>query len=200
MHLDTLPGFFGKLPGEGDFVSRQLPPSFTQAWDGWLQAGLAAARRQFGARWAGLWLTAPVWRFRLHAGVAGPQAWLGLWFPSVDRVGRCFPLTVAVALPAVQADAHPLESAGTLLDALEDAALQALDPCENAATLAQRLQAVVHRQGPWPVQRPCVVPARGGDAAHFATAGGEGFGAMQRGFDALPPAAAFAGFLLPEAA
>ena len=29
-------GFYGKLPSEGDFVTRRLPWEFTSAWDDWL--------------------------------------------------------------------------------------------------------------------------------------------------------------------
>ena len=36
-------------------------------------------------------------------GVCGPEGLTGLLVPSFDRVGRRFPLTVAVALPTVTA-------------------------------------------------------------------------------------------------
>ncbi|HEX7639444.1 MAG TPA: type VI secretion system-associated protein TagF, partial [Burkholderiaceae bacterium] len=93
-------GFYGKLPGEGDFVSRRLPWEFTSAWDDWMQQGLVASRHALGGRWLELYLSAPVWRFQIAAGVCGPLAWRGLFFPSVDRVGRYFPLTLACADPA----------------------------------------------------------------------------------------------------
>ena len=31
-----VPGWFGKLPGLGDFASRRLPDTFVAAWDRWL--------------------------------------------------------------------------------------------------------------------------------------------------------------------
>ena len=133
-------GFFGKLPSQGDFVSRRLPWDFTEAWDAWLQAGLAQARERLGAQWLPAYLNAPVWRFALAPGLAGPSAWAGLWFPSVDRVGRHFPMTVAAALPAGQ----PLPSLADADEqwlALEDAALAALDP----ATTLDRFDALLQQ-------------------------------------------------------
>ena len=93
-------GFFGKLPCQGDFVSRRLPWEFTELWDAWMQSGLRAAREQLGERWLEVYLSAPVWRFRLAPGLAGAQGWVGLWFPSVDRVGRHFTFTVAAPVSA----------------------------------------------------------------------------------------------------
>ena len=42
-------GFYGKLPSEGDFVTRRLPWEFTSAWDAWLQQGVHASRAALGA-------------------------------------------------------------------------------------------------------------------------------------------------------
>ena len=33
-------GFYGKIPSQGDFVTRRLPWEFTSAWDDWLQQGV----------------------------------------------------------------------------------------------------------------------------------------------------------------
>jgi type VI secretion system protein ImpM len=119
------PGFFGKLPWLGDFVSRRLPHSFIEPWDGWLQAGMAATREALGEAWLARFLTAPIWRFLLPAGCAGP-AMAGVLMPSVDRVGRYFPLTLAVPLPADPPAEAPL-TAATWFDGLEAVALAALD-------------------------------------------------------------------------
>ena len=32
----TLPGFYGKMPATGDFVTRRLSGDFVRAWDRWL--------------------------------------------------------------------------------------------------------------------------------------------------------------------
>ena len=88
-------GFYGKVPSRGDFVGIGLPTGFVRAWDEWVQRGFVASRAILGERWLPAWLQAPVWRFALHPGACGPDAALGLWMPSVDRVGRHFPLVFA---------------------------------------------------------------------------------------------------------
>jgi len=88
-------GFFGKLPGYGDFIERNLPRSFVEVWDQWLQRAMAGSRQLLGEQWLDHYLTAPVWRFALSSGCVDGHAWLGLMLPSVDRVGRYFPLTIA---------------------------------------------------------------------------------------------------------
>jgi type VI secretion system protein ImpM len=91
-------GFYGKLPARGDFVSRRLPGPFVEAWDAWLQSGIAESRTALGERWLNAWLEGPIWRFVLAPGAAGPLAVIGLMMPSVDRAGRYFPLTLATCL------------------------------------------------------------------------------------------------------
>ena len=91
-------GWYGKVPSLGDFVTRRLPGSFVAAWDDWLQASIAASRATLGPRWQPLYLNCPIWRFALFPGACGPGAWAGVMMPSVDRVGRCFPLTIAATI------------------------------------------------------------------------------------------------------
>lgn len=91
-------GFYGKVACRGDFVSRDLPQTFIQPWDQWLAAGLQASQRQLGEQWLQAYLVSPLWRFVLAPGVCGPQAVTGVVMPSIDRVGRYFPLTIAQVL------------------------------------------------------------------------------------------------------
>jgi type VI secretion system protein ImpM len=95
----TSPGVFGKLPSRGDFISRRLPATFLEPWDQWLQGGVACSKEQLAGQWLDIYMTSPIWRFALSAGVAGQECWAGVMIPSVDRVGRYFPLTLASALP-----------------------------------------------------------------------------------------------------
>ncbi|WP_307644840.1 type VI secretion system-associated protein TagF [Variovorax boronicumulans] len=95
-----LPGWFGKLPGMGDFAHRRLPESFRTVWDQWLQRGLARLRDRH-ADWTAHYLEAPIWCFALGPQVAGERAWIGVLMPSVDGVGRYFPFTLAVELGEV---------------------------------------------------------------------------------------------------
>ncbi|QHG85797.1 type VI secretion system-associated protein TagF [Xanthomonas sp. NCPPB 1638] len=89
-------GFYGKLPGVGDFVQRRLPPGFVQPWDAHLAACLEAVRQPLGERWPAAYRSSGVRAFALGPGVCGPQAWAGVLGPGEDRVGRCFPLTLAM--------------------------------------------------------------------------------------------------------
>ena len=88
-------GFFGKLPSRGDFVSRQLPRGFVEPWDTWLQGAIATSKDELGDKWLDYYLTWPIWHFVLGAGFCGQDQWCGVMMPSVDRVGRYFPITVA---------------------------------------------------------------------------------------------------------
>jgi len=96
---DALPGWFGKLPGMGDFAHRRLPESFRSVWDQWLQRGLARLKDRHDD-WTSHYLEAPIWCFALGPNVVGEGAWIGVLMPSVDGVGRYFPFTIAVALDA----------------------------------------------------------------------------------------------------
>lgn len=91
----AVPGFYGKVPSHGDFLSRRLPRQFIEPWDEWLQAGLSVSREQLGDDWLETFLYSPIWQFALAPGLCGNDAWAGVMMPSVDRVGRYFPLTLA---------------------------------------------------------------------------------------------------------
>ncbi len=118
-------GFHGKLPARGDFVTRGLPSSFLSAWEAWVDGALAASRALLGEAWREAWMTAPVWRFCLPAGACGPDPALGVMMPSIDRVGRLYPLTVVVLLPGATGTPDA-DAADALLDHAEDAGRSAL--------------------------------------------------------------------------
>jgi len=92
-------GFYGKLPSHGDFLRRRVSDAFVGVWDGWLQQCIAASRDSLADRWLDVYLTSPAWRFVCAGGTCGPDPVAGILVPSVDRVGRYFPLTVVAALP-----------------------------------------------------------------------------------------------------
>ncbi len=45
------------------------------------------------------YLSSPAWRFALDPGVVGLSGWIGVLVSSIDEVQRCYPLTLAAALP-----------------------------------------------------------------------------------------------------
>lgn len=93
-------GFYGKLPSHGDFLRRRVSDAFVDAWDGWLRECLAASQKALGERWLDVYLTSPAWRFACAAGACGPLPVIGVVAPSVDQVGRYFPLTLVAELTA----------------------------------------------------------------------------------------------------
>ena len=98
--MGAICGFHGKLPSHGDFVRRGLPDHFVEPWDRWVQHMLTDLRSQAGSLSSEEYLASPTWRFVLRAGLAGQEVWAGVLVPSVDRVGRCFPLCIAAGLGA----------------------------------------------------------------------------------------------------
>ncbi len=58
-----------------------------------MQSSVAASRQSLGADWQQAFLTAPIWRFWLGADLCGTTV-TGAFMPSLDGVGRYFPLTL----------------------------------------------------------------------------------------------------------
>ncbi len=123
---ERAPGFFGKVMTHGDFVSRRLAPAPLAIWDAWLQACMQGSREQLGGDWLDIYLTSPIWRFALAPGVLDDHSWAGVLMPSVDRVGRHFPLTIAAAAPGGAAVMDCLASGQPWFDQLEALALSSL--------------------------------------------------------------------------
>lgn len=124
--LETTLGLYGKIPAHGDFIDRQLPVGFIRSWDSWLQAALANSRERLGDQWVELYLTGSIWRFVLSSGAIDEQMWAGILMPSVDSVGRYFPLTIAAPLPQGTAAASFLEQNSEWFRHLESIAMAAL--------------------------------------------------------------------------
>jgi len=120
-------GFYGKLPSLGDFASRRLPQDFISSWDKWLQSSLATSREILGEQWLHHYLTSPIWRFALSPGLVGKDAWVGIVMPSVDRVGRYFPLTIACKVPNGVSLMHLFTEACDWFEDLESVAIAALE-------------------------------------------------------------------------
>ncbi len=120
-------GLYGKLPSHGDFLRRRTSEAFVVAWDTWLQECMTASRAALGDRWLDVYLTSPTWRFTAAAGVCGPAAVIGLMAPSVDRVGRYFPLTIVAELPSHASPIGAAVSAGGFFDRAERLVIETLE-------------------------------------------------------------------------
>lgn len=124
-HLKPV-GLYGKLPAHGDFIYRDLPTSFINTWDAWLQTFISCSQEQMGEAWLDTYLTSPIWRFAFSEGVIDQHVWAGIMLPSVDRVGRYFPFSVVTRLPSTL---NPFEviTQANWYESIESAALKALD-------------------------------------------------------------------------
>src|SRR5262245_19665056 len=104
-------GLFGKLPAKRDFVAVVAPRALLDKWEPWMQSGISASRDSLDKDWQQAFLTAPIWRFWLGADICGTTV-TGAFMPSLDGVGRYYPLTVFAcaddgnAIPPPDIDAH----------------------------------------------------------------------------------------------
>ncbi|KAA9384306.1 type VI secretion system-associated protein TagF [Neorhizobium galegae] len=101
-------GFFGKLPSHGDFVWTGLGRKLHDALDAWLQSSLQAIQAEFGNQWERRFRSMPSWRFIVEQDLWVPATVAGVIVPSLDRVGRSFPLVVAAQLPGFSGDPRSL--------------------------------------------------------------------------------------------
>ena len=142
-------GFYGKLPAKGDFLSRNLPRDFVDAWDEWLQAGMNASRQALGEAWLQTYLTSPLWRYVLPPGICGASAWASVLMPSMDKVGRYFPMTVAVQLTEPVSAVMIATNSQSWFEAVESCLLDALDDESlDLDTFDEQLQTFIVDQAP----------------------------------------------------
>jgi type VI secretion system protein ImpM len=120
-------GYFGKVPTQGDFVSNGLQRSLADALDRWLRESIQKSQRQMGRDWLDAFLVAPIWRMALAPGTLGPDPVIGLMMPSVDRVGRYFPLIIAAPLTSLSPDLNEMVDLTDWYDAAEKLALYTLN-------------------------------------------------------------------------
>ncbi|PIE41150.1 MAG: type VI secretion system-associated protein TagF [Gammaproteobacteria bacterium] len=134
-------GLYGKLPAHGDFVTRRLSQEFIQGWDDWLQRAIASSQEQLGNQWLDIYLTSPLWRFVLSPGIVDNQCWAGVLMPSIDSVGRYFPLTLARPVLQLASPAEMIAQGEAWFAGLEEIALSGLQEGVNADALDQALTA-----------------------------------------------------------
>ncbi|MBO9426504.1 type VI secretion system-associated protein TagF [Labrenzia sp. R4_1] len=197
-------GYFGKLPMRGDFVSRNCPAGFLVIWEPFLQEGLAAASSELKEAWEGAYMTMPVWKFVMRP-VAGNcpmrTAVAGAFMPSVDRVGRKYPLAIVSELAGPPASASkPTE------DWYEDVKDVLLFSLEETAELEEFQQRAGNLEDPKPAVAASEVlnnpvdflsgdDARVLETEFWTDARGETYSFR---FDGIPKADDFVRFVKPE--
>jgi len=132
-------GYFGKLPSRGDFLAKGLPEIMLSPLDEWLRRGLDEAQRQLGGAWREIYLTGPVWRFALSAGMAGPTMAAGILVPSTDRSGRDFPFIIACRAAADRGPAQLAAGLSGWLDRASQLATLAVTRELDPATLDRHM-------------------------------------------------------------
>lgn len=124
-------GLFGKLPQKRDFVSYGIPQRVLEPLETWIQSAVAASRAELGGRWEEFYLVAPIWRFWIGPEILG-AACTGSLMPSVDRIGRYFPLTaVHIAEPGRQTPPPPFAPRSEWHESVEMRLLSALEDREE---------------------------------------------------------------------
>jgi type VI secretion system protein ImpM len=119
-------GLFGKLPSKRDFVAHNVPRPFLGAFEPWLQSSVATSRQQLGDAWVEAFRHAPIWRYWLGTAVGGVAA-IGALMPSIDAVGRYFPLTITAF--GEEAGLPPdIDAQEAWFDAVETLLLSTLEP------------------------------------------------------------------------
>jgi type VI secretion system protein ImpM len=133
-------GLFGKLPAKRDFIAVSAPRSFLRLWEPWLEKGLTEARAHVAEDdFAAAYNSAPIWRFWLGPALCG-KAFAGALMPSVDALGRMFPLTlIGAAANAAAPEPPDVDPRELWFAAVEALLLDALDPNAPLESLVKRL-------------------------------------------------------------
>ena len=140
---------FGKIPAHGDFISRGLTPKIQELLDLWLSAELARAKGRF-ADFDARYVQAAPWYF-IDCDPDG--AWSGgALCPSVDKVGRRFPILVgAPAANAGHAEALACNAIELIFGALGEG-WDATRLCEELAAIAPGDSGKVPTQSLWAIE------------------------------------------------
>lgn len=138
-------GFYGKMPCRGDFVSRSLPRGLVDGFDLWFQQGMHSAKLELNEQWQARYAIAPIWRFFIAPGVFDQHGWIGVFIPSVDKVGRQFPCLISVPVHQRIATYEQILAQDSVYLRIEDLLLDALELdfsfdhfCEQVDALAMR--------------------------------------------------------------
>ncbi len=134
-------GIFGKLPAKRDFVAVNAERRFLEVWEAWLQASVATSKQLLGPEWSEVYNRAPIWRFWLGADFCG-EAMIGAVAPSVDGVGRYFPLAVFVGEGQESLAPPELDANDQWCEAAEAILLDALEPGASLETISRKVAAM----------------------------------------------------------
>jgi type VI secretion system protein ImpM len=162
---------FGKLGAKRDFIALATPRRFLETWEPWVQACMSASRHQLGGAWQNAFLTAPLWRFWLGADICGATA-LGAIMPSVDGVGRYYPLTLlAIADPSQSIPPPDLDAQDQWFFVAEQFLLSTLDQTRSFEDISAALDVMPAPPAMATVSTPDDIFALGDTLVGMITAG-----------------------------
>ncbi|WP_293266704.1 type VI secretion system-associated protein TagF [Neptunomonas sp.] len=119
---------YGKLPSHADFVSHCVDPELTSELYDWTQQVVFHSKENMGeTSWLTAYLISPVWRFYLPETEQRKKSIIGVMIPSVDAVGRYFPMFLVFEIDAQGMKTEWLyREANPLFSLLEGVGIQAL--------------------------------------------------------------------------
>ena len=148
-------GLFGKLPAKRDFIGTNASRRFLEVWEPWLQASVAMSKQMLGDAWIDAYNRAPIWRYWLGADFCG-ETMIGALMPSVDGVGRSFPLCIFVGEGDASLPPPELEPNDAWFEAAEAVLLEALEPGAALELIAEKVTAL-----PTPALQPRTIKEHG---------------------------------------
>jgi type VI secretion system ImpM family protein len=126
----------GKLPARGDFIAVCMTATLGATWQPWIDENLSWLKQDLGNDWAHSLMEWPMQEFCLLPDEPNqPSCLIGVICPSVDSVGRFYPLTVFALWPVASAPTAWYSQARAFLN-------HALEPQNPYETTVQALEAL----------------------------------------------------------
>lgn len=172
--LESRIAWFGKLPGQGDFVGRRMPRAVGDEWDAWLSRGLDQLRAKGSGQWEPGFIQSPLWFFVASlGGKALPIC--GVLAPSADRIGRCYPITAL----AIASDRACSLAPDPMLERFFAGTREAIVDARRLAWPAEELDAKLSSL-PWPfnadIAPAAAAPSMAGILADLGLSPSQGVG------------------------
>ncbi|WP_395344312.1 type VI secretion system-associated protein TagF [Ningiella sp. W23] len=131
--------YYGKVPGKGDFVSKDMPREISEQIHHFFADGLKSASNEIGPEWLDNYAITPLWYFYLQPGIIDEHAWIGMWMPSVDRVNRHFPFIVMQHLSSPIQTISELGHFQNSMFEMEDFLLDMLEPDAELEPILEKI-------------------------------------------------------------
>ncbi|UTV99817.1 type VI secretion system-associated protein TagF [Marinomonas rhizomae] len=88
-------GIYGKVPAHPDFISDTLHADISNELYDWAQTVMFHSREKMSeSQWLPAYLVSPIWRMVVPKNEQRTHEWVGVMVPSVDALGRYFPLFI----------------------------------------------------------------------------------------------------------